>query len=63
MAWQPPSAAYTFVQGSYTLTEVKVTSGQDPDRQVQPGQVRTWKQGGSMMFKLGRKGKSDVASW
>jgi len=63
MAWQPFSATYNFLGGSYTLSEVKVTNGQDPDHQVQPGQVRSWAQGGFMMFKLGRKGTEDVANW
>ncbi len=47
--------------GTFTITDFRITDGQDPDGHISKGMVHKWD--GSFAFVIGRKGSSDVASW
>ena len=51
------------VNGSFTVNEFSITSGQDPDGKIHQGLVVNCKSDGKFTFRVGRKGSSDVANW
>lgn len=59
----PLIETYTLTGGKYTIRQLKVTDGQDPDNKVSIGQVKTFGADGKITFELGRKGSKEVANW
>lgn len=49
--------------GSYTISDFKVSDGQDPDGKIYKGLVASFGSNGTMTFKVGRHGTSSVADW
>ena len=53
----------TLVSGTYTIESHDVSSGQDPDGNIQDGRTYNFSSEGVMTFRVGRHGTSDVADW
>lgn len=49
--------------GYFKVTELSITSGQDPDKKNKVGDVHKVNSDGELCFCVGRKGSSDVARW
>ena len=48
----------------FTLEDLSITDGQDPEGRIERGQERTWfGHSGHFNFDVGRKGSSTVANW
>ncbi|KAL2649311.1 hypothetical protein R1flu_017439 [Riccia fluitans] len=59
-----PAGGYSLVGASYTITDLSITNGQDPDHKNTVGQTKSWAgSNGSISFQVGRKGSSAVADW
>lgn len=59
-----PSGDYKLEGLECTITGHSVTSGQDPDKKIANGQVRSFSgMEGSIRFRVGRKGSSSPALW
>ena len=54
---------YNFINGSYTVEDFKISSGQDPDGHIKVGQIYNMDKYGNISFSVGRHGTSDVADW
>ena len=59
----PNSSGYTIQKGTFTITDFRITNGEDDDKHIAVGQERSYSGSGSMRFSVGRKGSSDVAKW
>lgn len=57
------NANFTLENGTYKISECSVTDGQDPDKNVKPGNIYNFSSDGKMSFRLGRKASEDVAKW
>lgn len=49
--------------GYFKVTELCITSGQDPDKKNKVGNVYPINANGEIVFRVGRKGSSEVANW
>ncbi len=56
------ASGITIQDASYTVSDLCITDGQDPDGENQVGDTHNL-QNGSFTFRVGRKGSSQVASW
>ncbi|QXH55719.1 phosphatidylinositol-specific phospholipase C domain-containing protein [Pseudomonas maumuensis] len=62
--WHDGTSRYTIASGSYTLNEVYISEGEDPDQKNKKGDVKRFSNDGKMLFEVGRSGSKDVAkSW
>lgn len=51
------------VGGSYTISQHSISSGQDPKNYIKDGTTYNFDASGTMTFKIGRHGTTEVASW
>lgn len=56
------AADINIVSGTFTVTDLRITSGQDPSSLNYVGQVHTL-ENGQFTFEVGRSGSVDVAEW
>lgn len=51
------------VGGSYTINQHSISSGQDPKIYIKDGTTYNFDSSGTMTFKIGRHGTTEVANW
>ncbi|MET0393157.1 MAG: hypothetical protein ABW019_08435 [Chitinophagaceae bacterium] len=54
---------YTLINASYTIESFSITPGQDPYRHISQGLVTSSYCSGKLLFRIGRKGSTEVAAW
>lgn len=54
---------YSLIEGTYTIDNFSITSGQDPKEFIKKGMTFSCDKNGKMTFKVGRKGSESVAKW
>jgi len=55
--------SYVFSKGTFTVTALKITSGQDPNGVNYVGMVKTFSNTTPLSFSVGQEGSTDVADW
>ncbi len=60
---QLPGIGYELLSGTFNLSGLSITSGQDPKAHNRVSQTQRFSADGKMMFRVGRKGSTTVARW
>lgn len=59
-----PPGGYSLVEATYTITELSISDGQDPEKKNKVGDVKHWSgPNGSITFQVGRHLSDKVSNW
>ena len=54
---------YTLIKAAYTISSYSITAGEDPYGYIQAGTTASCYCSGTLTFRIGRKGSTEVAKW